>query len=404
MPRFNYQALDSQGQAVSGVLEASTERDAARQLKRRDLTLTQLQSSAVKAISRQQTDTLQKPKARDVLMVLHEVTTLLESDVSLIDTIESIAESTHPPFIVQTFSDMATKLRQGMAFSQALNESPLELPWYVMQLLEAGEMTGKVAPALRDALTQMEYEARVGNEMRNAMIYPSVLIFSGVTAVLLIFIVVVPRFAGILNGRGGGDIPWLASTVINTGMYLNNHWLMLAIGTGAFVLLLSYLWQQENIKIKVRDGMTQLPVVGVWILELETGRWAGMLSTLLENRVPLLKALELARTGIQVPSLKARLGQVSKAVRAGTHLSQALQDNAAITSTGHNLVRAGEKAGKLPKMLRSLANLYEDSGRTRMKRMLLLIEPAAILIIGSVIGVIITGVILAITSVNEVGF
>ncbi len=137
-------------------------------------------------------------------------------------------------------------------------------------------------------------------------------------------------------------------------------------------------------------------------MEAETGRWAAMLGTLLENRVALLHALELARQGVQLPSLRARLDQVSKAVRGGIHLSQALHDNDAITPTGHNLVRAGERAGELPRLLKSLARLYEESGRVRMKRLLLLIEPAAILIIGGVIGVIITGVILAITSVNTI--
>jgi len=129
-----------------------------------------------------------------------------------------------------------------------------------------------------------------------------------------------------------------------------------------------------------------------------------MLGTLLENRVSLLRALELASQGIKLPNLNARLNQVNKAVKAGTSLSQALQDNDALTPTGHNLIRAGERAGQLPRMLRSLAKLLEQSGRVRMKRFLLLIEPMAILVIGGVIGVIITGVILAITSVNQINF
>jgi general secretion pathway protein F len=126
------------------------------------------------------------------------------------------------------------------------------------------------------------------------------------------------------------------------------------------------------------------------------------MGTLLENRVALLQALELAAQGIKIPRLNAKLIQVSKAVKTGSTLSQALQDNDALTPTGHNLIRAGERAGQLPRMLRSLAKLLEESGRLRMKRLLLLLEPIAILIIGGIIGVIITGVILAITSVNQI--
>ena len=79
-----------------------------------------------------------------------------------------------------------------------------------------------------------------------------------------------------------------------------------------------------------------------------------------------------------------------------------MHDNDALTSTGHNLIRAGERAGELPRMLRSLANLLEESGKVRMKQALALIEPISILVIGGIIGLIVTGVIVAITSLQSV--
>ena len=85
---------------------------------------------------------------------------------------------------------------------------------------------------------------------------------------------------------------------------------------------------------------------------------------------------------------------MTRATRGGSELSAALRDHQAVTATGCGLVRVGEKTGKLPQMLESLAKLYQQSGRERAKRALQLIEPAAILAIGAVIGVIITGVTL----------
>jgi general secretion pathway protein F len=111
----------------------------------------------------------------------------------------------------------------------------------------------------------------------------------------------------------------------------------------------------------------------------------------------------LAENSVRIRSLRARLRQVTKATRAGTPLSEALRDNDAITATGCDLVAVGEKTGRMPEMLRSLARLYQNSGRERAKRALQLIEPVAILIIGGAIGVIITGVVLAITASQELG-
>ncbi|WP_353572441.1 type II secretion system F family protein [Candidatus Albibeggiatoa sp. nov. BB20] len=398
---YKYQAIDENGQEVDGIISTDNERDAARQLQRRGLTVLNLiaaDSKIAKIALRSG-----KPKQRDVLTVLHELTTLLESGVSLIEAVESLAQSTHHPVIVDNFAKIASKLRQGISFSITLQKSDLDLPWYLYQLVEAGELTGKVAQGLRDGVEQLEYETKVQSEMRNALIYPSILIFSGITAVLLIFVVVVPRFAGILKTKGT-DIPWLAQAVLGTGMFFNNNIeLIAAIGVG-LVFVIVYILSQKKVRLKAKDVSAKLPIIGVWIMEAETGRWAAMLGTLLENKVPLLRGLELAAQSIQLPSLNARLNQVTKAVRTGTTLSQALQDNDALTATGHNLIRAGEKSGKLPPMLHSLAKLLDESGRNRMKRFLLLVEPLAILVIGSVIGVIITGVILAITAVNQVNF
>lgn len=399
--RYKYEAIDAQGQAVSGILEADTERSATRQLQRRGLTTLSLAPLTAKTAS---DTTTSKPKRRDILIVLHELTTLLESGVSLIEAVESLAHSSHHPFITQTFAEVGKQLRQGIVFSTALQRSRLALPWYVFHLLEAGELTGKVANALRDGVEQMEYEARISDEMRNALIYPVILIISGISAVLIIFMVVVPRFATMLQNRSNEEIPWLAQFVLSTGMFLHDNYWFVIIGVSMMVVISGYTVSQPAWRAKVRDFSASLPLIGEWLMETETARWAAMLGTLLENKVSLLRALELASRSVTLLSLQARLKQVTKAVRGGIGLSQALQDNDALSPTGHNLIRAGERAGELAKMLKSLAKLLEESGRIRTKRLLILIEPAAILIIGAMIGVIITGIILAITSVNEINF
>ena len=95
--------------------------------------------------------------------------------------------------------------------------------------------------------------------------------------------------------------------------------------------------------------------------------------------------------------------QATRTTRAGTPVSESLRDHQAITATGCDLVAVGEKTGKMAQMLQSLAKLYQQSGRERAKRTLQLIEPLAILVIGGVIGLIITGVVLAITASQELG-
>lgn len=399
--RYQYIAIDAQGQEISGILTADTEREAARQLQKRGLTAVSLRP--VGAVNSRKVAS-GRVAQRDIFVALHELATLLESEVSLINAIESLAQSSHPAPITQSFAAMALELRQGIAFSKTLQKTTFALPSYFLQLVEAGELTGKVATALRDGVSQMEYEAKIQSDFRNALIYPTILVISGIVAITLIFVWVVPRFANLLQQNQSAEIPLMAQWVLNTGVFLNQHIELIASFAVGVIVILAYIAQQPLLRAKAKDVFLRLPLLGSWLLEAETARWSAMMGTLLENRVPLLRALELAEHCVQASSLRARLSQVSKAVRAGAHLSQALQDHDALNHTGHNLIRAGEQAGQLPKMLNSLAKLLEESGRVRMKRFLLLIEPLAILIIGGVIGVIIIGIILAITSVNKINF
>ena len=116
----------------------------------------------------------------------------------------------------------------------------------------------------------------------------------------------------------------------------------------------------------------------------------------------MIRALGLSANSVKLAFLRNRLTQVAKSVKGGSTLSAALREHNALNPTGYDLVAVGEASGELPKLLGALARLYETIGRDRMKRVLQLIEPLAIILIGAVIGTIVTAIILAITSVNDV--
>ena len=394
MPRYHYQALNPEGISLEGVLRADNERDAARQLERRGLSVVEVRSGEAGARTR-----AGRLRHADVILALQELATMLTSGVSIADAVGSQALGAHHPRIVAAFAGMSRDLQRGLAFSATLAKSGLPLPEYVVQLAKAGELTGELGRALRDAGAQMEYEQQLRNEMRNALIYPAVLVFAGIAAVAIMFVFVVPKFASLLDQAN--DLPLLAWLVLAVGTWTReNFWLLLVV---VAVLGIAAVWalRKPELRAATMDRLSRWPVVGPWLVEADTARWAKVLGALLGNKVPLMRGLELAQAGLQLPQRRARMGEVTRAVRGGASLADALEDHDALTATGYNLIRVGERSGKLASMLDSLARLYEEAGRNRMKRVLILLEPIAILIIGSMIGTIILGVILAITSAND---
>lgn len=395
---FHYQAIDPQGQAVSGQLSAAGEREAARLLRQMELTPVEITPAGRTAASLQ---SVKRAGNQDKVLVIRELATLLHAGISLAEAVESIGQTHTDSAIGAAFSHIHGKLRGGESFSDGLKSARLEWPDYLFQLVAAGEHTGKLAQALESAAGQMEYEQRIRGEMRNALIYPGILVVSGIAATLLIFIVVVPKFAGLLkNSRA--QIPDISVWVLTAGLFVKEHLLWIGLGALAFVMATVALLANPALRARLLETLSRAPILGAWLIETEIGRWAAMLGTLLENRVPILKAMELAQDGMRLATVRHSLQQALREVRGGKKIADALSGGHMLNVTGLNLIRVGERSGELPRMLRTLATLYENAGQERLRRFLILLEPVAILTIGIVIGTIMVAIMLAITSLSNI--
>ena len=398
MADYDYEVVDRSGRVIKGQAEADSVAGLVRRLGAEGHTVVDVRERRDAASSG-----FRRRLPQEALVVaVHELATLLESGVALNDAVLAQSRGSPHPALAGAFQSIAQALMRGQSFGEALRAGGLALPDYVYHLVEAGELSGRLAPALRRAVEQMRYDQRVASEMRSALIYPSILIVSGISAVLLVFVFVVPQFANLLDE--GNELPLLAEAVLRAGVWFNENGGLLAGALAAAAAAGALLWRQAGVRQRVRDLLASLPLFRDWFSEADTAKWASVMSAMLASRVELMDALGLAARGVHVSRRKATLEQAAGDVRGGASLSAALEKRRALTPAGYNLLRVGEQSGRLAEMLRALATLYEENGARRMKRFLTLIEPVAVLLIGTFLGLIMTGVILAITSVNEVAF
>ena len=396
---FRYEAVNAQGAPVQGNIMAADEQDALLQLRSQSLTPISLNATAARHANRSRRR--QRITQNDKIMVIRELAVLLKAGIPLTDAVQSLAEAREGTTMGDSLARTARALNAGQPFVTALADANISFPMYVNQLSATGEMTGKLAPALADAAKQMEYDDKVNQELRNSLIYPVILVLAGVSAVLLIFFFVVPRFANLIKGSRATDIPEISLWVINSGLFFRAHWLWflgaaIIAGLGFYVSV-----REEAGRTRWLSRLSKLPLIGDWLTEAETGRWATTLGTLLGNRVPILSALELSAQGLRFPDMRRNVQFVVRDVRGGATLADTVAKYGVVNATGVNLIRVGEKSGELPQMVATLGELHSESGRNRMKRFLLMLEPIAILSIGAVIGVIMVAIMLAITSLNS---
>jgi general secretion pathway protein F len=397
--RFRYEAIDRAGRAAAGELTAANEREGQRWLESQGLVPVRLTPAVEKRGRR--TLFARGPSAKERLLTLRELALLLRAGLALVDAVKAIAENAAHESLRTAFAAIGQRLRGGTSFTAAARAALPGFPAYVFQLTEAGETTGRLAASLEDAVAQMEYDQKLADEIRNALLYPSILLTAGLAAVLFIFIVVVPRFASMLS-TAGAEVPWISRAVLSTGLFFNEYrWFVILAALGGGWALVR-LWRQEALRLRLWQRAGDLPMIGPWLRESELARWASLLATMLSNGVDMVRALGLARESVRLDFYRTKFETATKAVRGGRPLSAALADQGVFPATVINMVRVGEEAGALPTTLRSLSELYSETGRTRMKRFLTLLEPMAIIGIGGVIGLIVAAIMLAITSINRV--
>ncbi len=395
MPEFDYEAFDREGRRLTGQVQAESTDAAVRNLAAAGHTVVQ--------VSERRTELRLAPRrrlrAQELTLAFHELATLLESGVSLGDAIAAQSRGSHHPALAEAFAAIGRSLSQGENFLGALRNSELPAPDYVFHLVEAGELSGQLAEALRQAVEQMEYDRKVASEFKSALTYPAILVSAGLAAVFFVFVFVVPQFTNLLEQ--GGDLPLLAEVVLRSGAWFNDNALLVAAVAVALAAVLIAVFRRPAARQRCLDSLARLPLLNEWLSEADTAKWASVMAAMLASRVELMDALGLAARGVRISRRRASLGRAEADVRGGVSLAEALEKQDALTPTGYNLVRVGERSGRLAEMLRSLATLYEQNSTRRMQRFLNLIEPLAILLIGGFLGSIMIGVILAMTSVNE---
>jgi general secretion pathway protein F len=396
---FDYQAMGASGTLVTGQMSASSAREAQRALEGRGLvpvvlTIARPKEQRAKLFQRAPTD-------REAALLMEQLALLLNAGIPLLEAIVSLrSQSLHPSFAAG-LSAVERGLRGGQPFAPVLAEAFPRLPGYLAQLVAAGEATGRLGPALKDGVTQMNYDLTVRQDMRNALTYPAILVVTGLSAVMFIFIVVVPRFSSMLAGKTD-QLPLISRIVLELGLAFNAAKGTIFVCAALAAVGVIYLSRNAGFRRRVREWLDHVPLVGTWLVESELARWGAMLGTMMANGIDLIRGLHFARESVTLDRLNQRLGQVSKLVRAGQSLSAAIASQDIFTPTAISLIQVGETSGELSNLLKSMADLYAASGRQRMKRFLIMLEPIAILMIGGLIGGIVAAIMLAITSVNQV--
>lgn len=288
-------------------------------------------------------------------------------------------------------------LQGGATLANALPASAF--PPEVKATIAAGEASGRLPVLLNRLADTLEAQVALRSRMVAALAYPALLILVALGVIVAMLLFVVPGIAEQLTGSGQ-PLPLLTRMVLGVSQFVQGWWLlmfMLVTAAGGGL----HLWlKRPGNGARFDAWLLRLPGIGGWISALESVRWARLLSTMLSAGLPLAEALAITAPTLGNQSWREATNRIAAQVRAGSSLSATLSLLPNPPGLLLALAQSGEASGRLSPLLESAASSLDRQLSDRSRTVLALAEPAIIVVLGGLVGLIILAVLLPIVELN----
>jgi len=405
MPIFEYEALNSSGKLVRGMVDAESARAARAKLRGRGIYPTQIKEELEKESSafRRSPFSLffRKVKARDLVWAFRQLATLAEAGIPLTSALTALVEQLHNPLLKKIFTQVRERVREGNSLADALALHPQIFPRLFIGLVRAGEASGALPLSLARWADFSEQQVDLQERIRAAMTYPIFMFIIGVGVLFFLLTFVIPTVTKIFADLGQ-SLPLPTLILISVSNFFSRYWWLVLLG----IVLLFFLikrYMQREVGIWFRDRWKlKLPLIGDLHRQLVISRWARTMSTLLQGGLPLIAALQISQEVVGNILFRKALAQTEERVREGEELSFALQEGGLFPALVLEMVAVGEKSGSLEKMLEKVAVHLERETEIEIRRRMSLLEPLMILIMGVGVGFVALSVLLPIFEMSQV--
>jgi len=324
-------------------------------------------------------------KARfSLLLFSQELLALLESGISMVEALETLAEKESRPETRRLIEQVLQKLREGSALSAALDSFQQHFPPLYVATVRASERTGDLPEALARYIAYESQLETLRKKLVSAAIYPVLLIAVGLLVSLFLIGYVVPRFSQVYADLGD-NLPWMSQVLLTAGQFIQQH--------GALSLLLSagcaaagvHLLRKPQSRSWIVRQLWRLPAVGERLRIYQLARCYRTAGMLLRGGMSAVPALNMI-AGLLAPSLQTRLASAIGEVREGRTLSEAMENNGLTTPIALRMLRVGERSGRMGEMMERIAAFYDDDMTRWVEWFTRMFEPLLMAFIGLIIG------------------
>jgi general secretion pathway protein F len=400
MARYQYVAITGGGERVSGAMEG---RD-------RAIVLGRLGEQGLHPIDvREQEERIAGSRAfslragaatfRDITIFTRELSWLLKAGMTLNQALEILARDTSARAFSAAIAGMRDGIRKGRSFHDTLAETGLFSPYYI-SMVDVGETSGTLPSVLERIAISRDKEQKLRGRLLSSLIYPVLLTVLAFAAVTFIMVSVVPNIKDMILGSGA-PIPESARAVIGISDWLIANGRTVLIAAPLVALLLVLAAGLSSVRNALHSVMTRLPVLGGLVRKSAVLQFCRVLGTLLAGGVGLPESLRLMQGAAAAPAISKVLAEMEAALRKGDDFLAPVESSQFFPGVLARMLRVGHETGNLAPSVNQVAEILDEELDASLTRALTLIEPLIILVLSVVVAFIITSLMGAIISIND---
>ncbi|MBR6148828.1 MAG: type II secretion system F family protein [Lachnospiraceae bacterium] len=392
MADFSYEAITANGKEVKGTIVAENPDSAKAQLKNQGLTVTNVKEQGI--LDKEITFGMKKKiTPRELAVFCRQFVSMSKAGVTIIECLSLLREQTENPRLAQAIRDVQTSVEKGETLAYGLESQPDVFPSLMCTTIAAGEASGSLEVSLDRMADQFEKSAKTQALVKKAMIYPIVVACVALAVVVLMLVKVIPSYTDMFDDLGT-ELPKITQMVVAASDFIIAYWFILAPVIIAVVMGLKTWFKTDSGKLAWSTFQLKVPAIKNLVVKSACSSLARTLSTLLAAGVGLTDAVGIVADTMTNVLIKDALRFSRDEVMKGVPLSEPIEDSGLFPPMLYHMMRIGEEAGNSEEMLTKLADYYDEEVEMATQSLMALMEPAIILVLAGVVGVLI-GAIMA---------
>ena len=322
-----------------------------------------------------------------------ELAALLRAGLPLLQALDLMLERMEDPVLRDVLTDVRDQVKSGEELSDAFASFGDMFPKLYPSTLKAGERSGELEQVIRRFIRYLRLVLDVRKRVISALVYPAVLIGLSIAMLAVMAVYVVPMFSQFYRDLDA-ELPGITKVTLGVSFFMRDNLLLVVGGLIAGIFFFRAAIRRPEGRRLFDRARLSVPILGIVFRDFALSEFCRSLATLIAGGIPLLSALETSTTAVSNTYISDRIEPSLDDVRQGMAFHEALERTGVFPHMTIDMIKVGEATGSLDEMLTSVSDYFDEKIETRIQRLLSLVEPAMLIIMGLLIGLLLVSIYL----------